>query len=81
MEPDRLMPRIALCLTVCLTTTADLFAHPGHGVTEPGTAAHYLFEPLHLAPVLILAVTMAAGLWLRRRNDRDDDLHRERVRK
>ena len=75
------MLRIALCLAACLTTSGSLLAHPGHGVTDASSPAHYILEPLHIAPVLIVATAAAVVFWLLRRKDDDDDLRRERVRK
>jgi len=72
------MRLFALCLTAFLTTSPAL-AHPGHGVTEGDSAVHYLVEPLHIGPVLLLlAAGLTTALWLKRRNK---SLQHERVRK
>ncbi len=64
------MQRFAYCLTACLFAASPVLAHPGHGVTEGDSAAHYLFEPLHAAPVvLVLMAGLAAGVWLKRRRN------------
>ena len=55
--------------TACLMLQADfVWAHPGHGVTDPEGPAHYVLEPLHALPVLLVALSIAA-VWgvLRRR--------------
>jgi hydrogenase/urease accessory protein HupE len=36
------------------------FAHPGHGHTEPTSWTHYLTEPVHVALLVIAAVTVLA---------------------
>jgi hypothetical protein len=45
-------------------------AHPGHGL-DAGSAhwLHYLSEPLHVAPVVLVAFTLALG-WRRWRGSR-----------
>jgi hypothetical protein len=41
------------------------WAHPGHGQTEPTSPAHYLVEPLHVAPVLLILLGAGATLvWM-----------------
>ncbi|OAI55651.1 hypothetical protein AYO47_02390 [Planctomyces sp. SCGC AG-212-M04] len=72
------MRRFAGCFAACLITSPVL-AHPGHGVTEGDSAVHYLAEPLHIGPVILLVVAgIATALWLKRRNK---SLRHERVRK
>ena len=62
------MRLFAYCLTACLTTTGSLLAHPGHGVTAGDSVVHYLVEPLHVAPVVLLLIAgISTGLWLKRR--------------
>lgn len=31
------------------------FAHPGHGSTEGFTIIHYMLEPVHLVPLMIVS--------------------------
>ena len=61
------MRLFAFCLTACLIATSPALAHPGHGVTDGGSAVHYLLEPLHIGPVLLLAAGLTTALWLKRR--------------
>ena len=63
VSPGALLPAVLLLLT------SSAFAHPGHGSTEPGRAAHYLLEPLHVAPFvsLLMAGGAVATYYLRRR--------------
>lgn len=43
-------------VTLALTATLVANAHEGHGVVEPGNSLrHYLTEPLHVIPLLLLA--------------------------
>ena len=73
------MRRSLLTLTACLITTSQALAHPGHGVTEGHSLVHYLLEPLHVGPVLLL---LAAGIaTLITLNRRKKSLRQERVRK
>jgi hypothetical protein len=56
-------------VTAWLAATAA--AHPGHGVTESTSVAHYVVEPLHAAPWLAaLAALFGCLAWrlLRRRS-------------
>jgi hypothetical protein len=69
MDGDRRMRLSAFCLTACLIATSPVLAHPGHGVTAGDSAVHYLIEPLHIGPVLLLlAAGFTTTLWLKRRN-------------
>jgi hypothetical protein len=44
------------------------WAHPGHGTTDPATVSHFVLEPIHAAPlVLLLLATGAVWLISRRR--------------
>ena len=64
------MRLFVLCLTACLITTSRTLAHPGHGVTEGDSAVHYLVEPLHIGPVIVLiAAGITTALWLKRRKN------------
>ena len=72
------MRLFAGCFAACLIASPVL-AHPGHGVTEGDSAGHYLVEPLHIGPVILLIVAgIAMALWLKRRNK---SLRREHARK
>ena len=73
------MRLIACCLVACLTTTGSLLAHPGHGITDGQSAVHYLIEPEHIAPAILLLIAgLGTGLWLRKRRN---SLKREYARK
>jgi len=41
--------------------------HPGHGVTPPASAAHWLCEPAHLG-LLVLVASLALVAWTALRN-------------
>jgi hypothetical protein len=45
-----------------MTSLLAVFAHPGHGSTDPSSWRHYLTEPLHVA-VVVLAAIAAVALW------------------
>ena len=47
------------------------WAHPGHGVTDSQGPAHYLIEPLHVLPVLLLGLAIG-GVWTSTRRWRSD---------
>ena len=48
------MQMIAVTLALTATLVAD--AHEGHGIVEPGNSLrHYLTEPLHVIPLLLIA--------------------------
>lgn len=55
---------IPLVFWSLLSSTSELLAHPGHGVTsiDPESAVHYAFEPVHGAP-LLLVIAVAAILF------------------
>ena len=59
----------ALCgITCCLPR--DVWAHPGHGTTEPHSLVHHTSEWLHVAPwwmAVAAAASMAIAWRLRRR--------------
>lgn len=42
--------------------TLALFAHPGHGTTDPSSWRHYLTEPVHVI-TLVVAVVAVVALW------------------
>jgi hypothetical protein len=46
-----------------------VIAHPGHGSTPPEAVEHYVFEPVHAAPVIALVLAclaVAIVRWKRR---------------
>lgn len=48
---------------VVFLTTGLAGAHPGHGETDAAAPAHYVVEPVHSLPVLILVGALAV-VWL-----------------
>lgn len=49
------MHRRLAWLAACLLLPVDAaWAHPGHGVTPPESPAHYVLEPIHALPVLLI---------------------------
>jgi hypothetical protein len=50
-----------------LCSASTLVAHPGHGTTAPDTVEHYVFEPVHAIPVVVLVAAIAVGVVVRRR--------------
>lgn len=42
-------------------------AHPGHGVSDPGSLLHYLLEPLHLAITALVLVALGVTILAVRR--------------
>ena len=42
--------------------TLALFAHPGHGTTDPSSWRHYLTEPIH-GIAAVAAIALAIALW------------------
>lgn len=74
----RSMRRILAVATACLMLPAgSVWAHPGHGSTDPAGPAHYVLEPLHALPVLLL-VLAAGGVWSVSRIRRRAAVRRER---
>lgn len=53
------MKRLALSVAAWCSASGVVWAHPGHGVTDPETPAHYVVEPAHALPVLILIGAIA----------------------
>lgn len=63
-------------VTVCLMLLADsVWAHPGHGMTDPEGPVHYVLEPLHALPVLLVVLAIGAVWGVLRR--RGSAAHRE----
>ena len=48
------MKTMLMAMVIAATSAATVLAHPGHGVTDPETPAHYVLEPVHAIPVLLL---------------------------
>lgn len=50
--------KLTLVMLFTLVQCPQLFAHPGHGtqkVANPNGILHYLTEPVHLIPFIIIA--------------------------
>jgi hypothetical protein len=47
-------------LAALLTTSGLVWAHPGHGTTEPKSIDHYVLEPIHGLPVVTILAVIAA---------------------
>jgi hypothetical protein len=60
------MKRLALAAAVMVYVAECAWAHPGHGMTDPETPAHYVIEPVHAVPVLILIAACALVAYLAR---------------
>jgi hypothetical protein len=55
-------------VTAVLLTASQALGHPGHGVTDGDSTVHYLTEPLHIGPVVVLvSAGVATAVWLKRR--------------
>jgi hydrogenase/urease accessory protein HupE len=65
---------LALALVAAPTTA---LAHPGHGTTEPTSAAHYLVEPAHLAAFAAVSVVIGLGFALLRSRRARRDAERQ----
>jgi hypothetical protein len=46
-----------------LLSGAAAIAHPGHGVTDDQSVVHYVAEPVHSLPLVLLGAACASG-WL-----------------
>lgn len=61
----------ALATALWFLGAAAADAHPGHGATPPDSLRHYVLEPVHGLPLLLLvaAVVAVTGLhhWQRKR--------------
>ena len=78
------MHRTFAWLAACLLLPAEaVWAHPGHGVTPPESPAHYVLEPLHALPVLLIVVAIVCVRVISRRRARaaqreaHDDVRRD----
>jgi hypothetical protein len=57
------MKQLILTAAALMCVAGTAWAHPGHGVTDPDTPAHYVVEPLHAIPVLVLIGGVALALY------------------
>ncbi|MFO1094273.1 MAG: hypothetical protein U0992_13345 [Planctomycetaceae bacterium] len=64
----RRLTGIGAASIVTLGSAAAALAHPGHGTIPPEQPAHYL-EPVHVLPVLLIGLGVAA--FARRRSQRN----------
>ena len=65
------MKRLTLVAAMLVCAAGNAWAHPGHGVTDPDTPAHYVIEPVHVLPVLILIAASALVAYRIRSGRRD----------
>lgn len=61
--------RIVIVMTTLLLSRAAV-AHPGHGAGEGTDAAHFLTEPVHFVPLVLVAAVDLLGWRSRRRRAR-----------
>ncbi|MCA9074324.1 MAG: hypothetical protein R3B91_14635 [Planctomycetaceae bacterium] len=52
--------RTTLALITSTLVTTPLLAHPGHGTTDPQSVTHYVGEPVHALPLVLIVVAVAA---------------------
>ncbi len=64
------MRTMLMGMLVTGTSAGTVLAHPGHGVTDPETPAHYVLEPVHAIPVLLLVAACWLVAWRRRASQR-----------
>lgn len=57
------MKRLALAAMALICATGNAWGHPGHGVTDPETPAHYVVEPVHALPLLMLIAACALAAY------------------
>ena len=60
----RLGSRYLLFTLALFGSTQTVFAHPGHGTTDPHSVTHYVAEPVHFAPLLALFAIAAVAISL-----------------
>lgn len=53
------MKRMMAAAAALVCAAEHAWAHPGHGVTDPQTPAHYVMEPVHALPLLSLLAAAA----------------------
>ena len=63
------MKKTALIAATAIASglASSVFAHSGHGVTQPTGILHYLIEPLHVLPAFAPLAVIAATVWFLRR--------------
>lgn len=63
------MHRLSFLATLLfLAIPGVTLAHPGHGSTEPSSITHFVLEPVHAVPLVVLGVlTVGMALFVRRR--------------
>lgn len=52
---------------VALISATPLMAHPGHGNIPADQPAHYVFEPVHAVPLLLIVGAVAGVVTYMRR--------------
>jgi hypothetical protein len=66
----------AMVVTLALTGAMVAEAHEGHGVVEPGNSLrHYLTEPLHVVPLLLVAAFVVLLVRALRRGKKNRNRH------
>ena len=66
----------AMIVVLALTGAMVAEAHEGHGVVEPGNSLrHYLTEPLHVVPLLLVAAFVVLLLRALRRGKKNRNRH------
>lgn len=60
-----------LALTIAVlgsTAPVTAFAHDGHGIFSAHSIMHYLAEPLHVGPLVIVVIAIAGwAIWRRKK--------------
>jgi hypothetical protein len=64
--------RVLTCSLAVCAADAVARAHPGHGTTDPSSVTHYVLEPVHATPlvVIVLAVVAISLMSAQRRRSR-----------
>jgi hypothetical protein len=66
----------AMVVTLALTGAMVAEAHEGHGVVEPGNSLrHYLTEPLHVVPLLLVVAFVVLLVRALRRGKKNRNRH------
>jgi len=50
----RILPTASTLLVLVAVLPLNTWAHEGHGTSPAQTIAHYVSEPMHLAPAILL---------------------------